>query len=321
MNPIKQKIGKLYVRHFANLASWFRGLLNIGVAFQRLFGAERCEAFSRRLRQLTKGRTPVWLSTLPAASRPVYARNELIRLTKESTVVYWPSCVSQSFGSALNDDRVNIPNAVQSVLNKANLNVVYPQPTRGLCCGAYLRHKGLADAADQMQEELISTLWEVSSAGRYPVLADTSACSEALMAQARARGIHLYESSEFIDKFLLDRLDITPEIQRVAVFVSCATRQLGVESSFYRVVDKLTPDWVEPDGIDCCGSVGDQAFTQPERAQHALAYLPFQIDTCAYGISNNRMCEISLSRYGELTFYSLFEILDRCSQGRQSSSS
>lgn len=301
-----------YARHFAALSSWFRTGLRFAAGLQRLFGAQRCEAFSRRLRKLTANRTPLWLSTTPGRSRPVYARNELIRPSKESTVVYWPTCITQTFGKGLDDDRENIPVVVARVLQKAGLNVVYPQPTRGLCCGQALARRGYLTAADVMLEEVVSALWDISSAGRYPILVDTSACTSRVKERAQSRGIQLYDSSEFIDKFLIDRLSIEPEVQKVAAYIPNSCEQVKAQASFKRVMDRLAPGWVrtsieEPEKVDI-------SHMKPEESELLVSEKLKPVEGCVYGVSNSRLCEAVLSRYSGITFYSLFELLDRQSE-------
>ncbi|EAR10135.1 FAD-binding and (Fe-S)-binding domain-containing protein [Reinekea blandensis] len=309
-----RRLSALMARHFAAVASWVRFGLMLSAGVQRLFGANRLEQASLRIRQWSGQRTPVWLSSTPRRSNPIYARNERIDPNARDTVVYWSSCASQSMGPALNEDRRPIPDAVRSVLEKARLNVVYPQPTRGLCCGQPFRSKGQNQEADLMMNEVLDALWEVSSAGRYPVLADASPCSLQVREEAEKRGIHLYDSSAFIDRFLLSRLEFEPEPLPVAVHVTCSTQKQGLERSLLRVLDKVAPNWTRPEGIYCCGFAGDKGFTQPELNASALKSLAGQVKDCRYGISTSRTCEIGLSRHSGLTYYSLFEVVDRCSK-------
>jgi D-lactate dehydrogenase len=303
-------IAKFLGRHFASVASWFRGGLFVGSLVQAVVGVLRIERWSQYLRKWT-GFTPLWLSTTPGRTKPIYARNERIDPTAQDTVVYWASCVSQSMGKSKVDDRKAIPQVVRSVLEKAQLKVVYPQPTRGLCCGQPFRSKGHNTTADRMMNEVLDALWEVSSGGRYPVLSDTSPCALQLKNEALKRGIHLYDSSEFIDRFLLNRLHIDPEQKPVAVHVTCSTQKQGLESSFKRVLNKVTPNWTQPQDISCCGFAGDKGFTLPELNESALKGLAVQVKDCEFGISTSRTCEIGLSKHSGLTYYSLFEVLDK----------
>lgn len=309
-----RRVASGLARHFAAVAGWFRFGLMLSGGMQRLFGAQRLENASVGLRRLTRQRTPLWLTTTPQRARPIYARNERIDPNARDTVVYWSSCASQSMGPALNDGRQAIPDAVRSVLEKARLNVVYPQPTRGLCCGQPFRSKGHNQEADQMKNEVLDALWEVSSAGRYPVLADASPCSLQIREEAQKRGIHLYDSSEFIDRFLLSRLHIEPETAPVAVHVTCSTQKQGLERNLLRVLDKVAPEWTRPEGISCCGFAGDRGFTEPELNASALKDLAEEVKDCRYGISTSRTCEIGLSKYSGLTYFSLFEVVDKCSK-------
>lgn len=307
-----KRVAAFAARHFAAAASWMRFGLMISTGFQRLIGAQRLENASARVRRLSGQRTPLWLTSTPGRARPIYARNERVDPSALDTVVYWSSCASQSMGPALNEDRQAIPVAVRSVLEKARLHVVFPQPTRGLCCGQPFRSKGHNQEADRMKNEVLDALWEVSSGGRYPVLSDMSPCSLQIQQDAQKRGIHLYDSSEFIDRFLLSRLSIEPETMPVAVHVTCSTQKQGLERGLLRVLDRIAPDWTRPDGILCCGFAGDKGFTQPELNASALKNLAAEVKDCRYGISTSRTCEIGLSRHSGLTYYSLFEVLDRC---------
>ena len=307
-------LAQLLARHYAAVAGWTRAGLVLASTAQRLLGAQRLEDWSKTVRGWTGQRTPLWLTTTPGRAKPIYARNERADPGASDTVVYWASCVSQSMGKSIADDRQPIPTAVRSVLNKAQLHVVYPQPTRGLCCGQPFHSKGHQAIAERMMNEVLDALWEVSSGGRYPVLSDTSPCSLQLRAQASKRGIHLYDSSEFIDKFLLNRLHIDPVADKVAVHVTCSAQKQGLEHSVKRVANRLTPNWVQPDGIACCGFAGDKGFTQPELNASALKTLAPQVSDCSFGVSTSRTCEIGLSKHSGLTYYSLFEVLDKQSK-------
>ena len=311
-----QRLAESLGRHYATLTSLTRGGLWMAQGMQRLAGAERLERWSVKVRSLTGGRTPLWLATTPGPARPVHAPTRSTTPSDKDTVVYWAACVTQTMGPALNDNRQPVPKAVLSVLRKAGLEVVMPQPTRGLCCGQPFQSKGHPDIANSQRHELVDELWEVSSGGRYPVLADTSPCSLRVRKEAEARGIQFYDSVDFIDRFLLDRLSIQPEQQPVAVHMTCSVQRQGIEGSFKRVLNKVTPDWRQPEGMACCGFAGDKGFTKPELNQSSLKHLAEEVSGCAYGISTSRTCEVGLSSSSGLTYFSLFEVLDNVSSAK-----
>lgn len=310
-NQPYRRFSEYLSRNFAAVASWVRLLLAISYRNQQIFGPERLERWSAVVRRFTRNKTPLWLSTTPGRGRPIYARNRGARPDSKDTVVYWSSCASQSMSAGVGEDRQAIPTTVASVLQKANLTVVYPQPTRGLCCGQPFRSKGQPVDADRMRDEVVDALWEVSGAGRYPVLSDASPCSLQVKQYALERGIKVYDSAEFIDRFLLDRLNISPREAKTAVHIPCSARKQQLEKSFQRVLNRLAPDWVIPEDIQCCGFAGDKGFTLPELNQSALRLLNQQVKDCDLGISTSRTCEIGLARHGGIPYYSLFDILDR----------
>jgi D-lactate dehydrogenase len=55
-------------------------------------------------------------------------------------------------------------------------------------------------------------------------------------------------------------------------------------------------------------------FMNPDLSEQSLKALPEELKGCVYGVSNSRTCEIGLSRYSGITYYSLFELLDRHSE-------
>ncbi|WP_189612506.1 FAD-binding and (Fe-S)-binding domain-containing protein [Saccharospirillum salsuginis] len=312
-----ERLARSLGRHYATLTTLTRGGLWMAQTMQRLAGAERLERWSVKMRDLSGGRTPLWLATTPGPGRPVHAPTRMTRPSDENTVVYWAACVTQTMGPALNDGRQPIPKSVLSVLRKADLDVVMPQPTRGLCCGQPFHSKGHPKVGDAQRRELVDELWEVSSGGRYPVMADTSPCSLRVRKEAEARGIQFYDSADFIDRFLLDRLDIDPEQEKVAVHTTCSVQRQGIEGSFQRVLGRITPNWQQPEGMNCCGFAGDKGFTRPELNQSSLKHLAREVKGCSYGISTSRTCEVGLSRSSGLTYVSLFEVLDKVSTAKK----
>lgn len=311
-------IAKSLSKHYAALTSFVRAGLMMTSALQWVLGPQRLERWSFTLRRVTRGRMPVWPATAPKKSTPVYARIRSAAPTDENTVVYWPSCVSQTMAGAISDGRQPIPDAVRSVLVKAGLTILYPQPTRGLCCGQPFASKGHNREANMMMNEVLDALWEVTGGGRYPVLSDTSPCALQLHKAAQQRGIQLYDSPAFIDRFLLNRLELDPEQKPVAVHITCSSQKQGSEASLKRVLDKIAPNWMQPSDIYCCGFAGDKGFTLPELNASALSSLAEKTSECAFGISTSRTCEIGLSRQSGLTYYALFEVVDRVSAPKQS---
>ena len=75
--------------------------------------------------------------------------------------------------------------------------MITPERHRNLCCGQPFNSKGLAPEAARKGEEAIVALIKASDNGRWPVLTDTSPCSQALKKVAAGR-LPLLDIAEFL---------------------------------------------------------------------------------------------------------------------------
>jgi D-lactate dehydrogenase len=127
--------------------------------------------------------------------------------------------------------------------------------------------------------------------------------------------LNIYEPFEFIQKYLLDNLSITPSAETVAIHVTCSSRKMGLEGVFTDVAGRLAAEAIYPEEVTCCGWAGDRGFNFPELTASALSSLkPSLQGRCAAGYSNSRTCEIGLSQHSGIYYKSIFYLLDRCSR-------
>ena len=180
--------------------------------------------------------------------------------------------------------------------------------------------KGYVEAGKKASDELESALTKASENGKYPILCDMSPCLYTMHANMDAK-LKLYEPAEFITKYLLPKLKITPKHEKIAVFAVCSSKKLGVDNMLYDLA-KLCSDDVVVIESNCCGFAGDRGFTYPELNTHGLRHLREQIDgradgsgkPCVEGYATSRTCEIGLSRNSGVTFRSILYLLDEVSE-------
>ncbi|MFZ1984769.1 MAG: (Fe-S)-binding protein, partial [Desulfatitalea sp.] len=159
-------------------------------------------------------------------------------------------------------------------------------------------------------------LWQATEHGRYPVLCDTSPCTER-MRRTLDRRLQLFEPVEFIWTYLLPRLKVVPLPERVALHVTCSARKLGLEEMFLKVARACAAEVVAPERVGCCGFAGDRGFSYPELNRSALTHLRSAVaDVCREGYSNSRACEIGLSLHGGIYYRSILYLLERCTRRR-----
>ncbi|MGF1742333.1 FAD-binding oxidoreductase [Vibrio profundum] len=298
--------------HFSTCEKVMKAGLKINRVLNRLIGDKTMSCLSKGARAITKGRSPHWLAELPqsnchSAAAPVRHSN-----SKNKKVVYLPSCASRAMGASSQDtDQRSLTEVTLSLLGKAGFEPIIPATVSELCCGMPYDSKGMTNIADSKLLQLETALWEASKQGTYPVLFDTSPCTHRARNQI-ASSMQVFEPSEFVDKFLLEHLSITPKRETIMLHVTCSARKMGLEQSMVSLAKRCAEKVVVPEHIQCCGWAGDKGFTTPELNQSALQCLKQQVPAgCTKGFSNSRTCEIGLSHHSGITYQSILYLVDQ----------
>lgn len=302
-------------QHFAGTLTGARAVLGMADAAHAVLGTAAMTAVTRGLRIASFGTLPVWNAHLP---RPVSPKLTGTSTGADLKVVYFPSCVARTMGPARGDsDGVAVYEAMLSLLAKAGCDVVFPEGMDGLCCGQPFESKGFPSEADHKTRELEGRLLLASDGGRHPILFDTSPCAYR-MRQHGDRRLRIHDPVEFIEKFLLERLELTRVPGPVALHVPCSATKTGLAERFRKVASACAEQVIVPSGIGCCGFSGDRGFTYPELNASALAALPEALPAgCEAGYSSSRTCEIGLSLHAGIPYRSLAVLVDRCAAPRK----
>ena len=229
--------------------------------------------------------------------------------TGRPKVVYFPSCINQSIGTAVRDkEKRPLVEVTVEVLEKAGFEVIFPEAMNRLCCGTPWESKGFFDIADARSRQLESALMKASNDGAYPVLCDTSPCIHR-MKKVMTEKLDLYEPVEFIHDHLLDKLELKKTAEPLAFHVTCTSTKMGLQDKFIVVARACTEHPLFPEEVGCCGFAGDKGFFHPEINSWALRNLKLQVDRLQAGYSNSRTCEIGLSRNSGIDYRSVMYLV------------
>ncbi|MDF1574776.1 MAG: FAD-binding and (Fe-S)-binding domain-containing protein [Bacteroidales bacterium] len=290
-NPIATRIGE----HFPAIHFFVRSGLGFMTALYRLIPFKKIWIWDHHMPR------PVRKSALKA---PEYSGEK-----GKKKVVYFPSCINQSMGTAVREkQKKSLVKVTVEVLEKAGFEVICPEHMNRLCCGTPWESKGFFDIADAKSGELEKALLKASQDGAYPVLCDTSPCTHR-MKRVMTNKLDLYEPVEFIHDHLLDKLDLKKTKEALAFHVSCTSTRMGLEEKFRAVARACTENPVFPEEVGCCGFAGNKGFTRPEINTWALRNLKLQVDRLAAGYSNSRTCEIGLSRNSGIDYRSVMYLV------------
>jgi D-lactate dehydrogenase len=310
MGNTGEKIGKLVADNFHGVKTGLRAVLGVAGIAHDILGDKVMGTVAKGMHAVG---APLWTPAFPKsynASRRLDANHE-----SELKVVYFPSCLNQTMGTDKASKGLKpLAEEMVELLQKAGYQVIFPKRMDSLCCGTIWESKGLPAIADEKVKELENALWEASNHGKYPVICDQSPCLHRM--KHNITKVELYESAEFIWKFLKDRLIFTKKDIPVALHLTCSTKLMKIDKIVQDLAMMCSSSVLIPEGVGCCGFAGDKGMTHPELNAYALRKLRRQIEEngIEVGYSNSRTCEIGLQTNSGIPYRSIVYLVNSCTE-------
>lgn len=304
-----KKIAHYAQTHIAPITQMTRFGLNAAAFKAKVFGYQNFTRITQGFSKLTGDRSPIWHEAMPRGAKAELPQAQ----GSNGKAVYFSACVTRSMGTAVSDSETrDLPEVMQSLMQKAGFAMITPKALSGLCCGLPFASKGLPDSAAASMSELEAILWEASEQGKYPIVCDTSPCTLRLI-ECATQPMKFYETAGFIHAFLLPHLTLKPQAEPIALHITCSARKMGLDKVLRELVKRCAPQVIEPEEEGCCGFGGDKGFMTPELNAAALARLKQQLpETCHEGVSNSRTCEIGLTLHSGRQYRSVAYLVERC---------
>ncbi len=308
--------------NFATVSKVTRSTLAIADITHRVLGSKLMTGLTGTARKLSRGVVQQWTPEMPTAAKSVATLSTMVRTLNQQLaanaprVVYLPSCASQVMGPARNEpESTSLTEKTIRLLNKAGLHVIIPEQLSSLCCGQPFASKGMNDQAQQKLDQWQQAMISASNDGEYPIYCDTSPCVLRANNGPLDSRLSLYEPLKFIHLFLLDRLELQPVDETIAVHITCSTERLGHAPLLIDIARRCANRVFVPEEITCCGFAGDKGFSIPELNEAALHTLKQQLPSdCREGVSTSRTCEIGVSTHSGIPYHSIVYLLDRVSK-------
>lgn len=280
----------------------------------KIFGTKILSTSSSLLRKISLNKIPRWTKYLPKGAGRIDVSTTNVSDLK---VVYFPSCITRTMGIASDyNTKDSIPTVTKRLLEKAGYQILYPKNLTNLCCGMAFNSKGFVKQGNKKAEELINACLLASNNGEYPVLFDMSPCLYRMKEYLASRNgggksLKIYEQVEFINDFLIDKLNFVEKKDSIAIHVTCSSTKMDLEQKFINVAQKCAKQFIVPQHVGCCGFAGDRGFSYPELNKSALKDLKKEIPyNCKEGYSNSRTCEIGLSEHSGINYKSIVYLVD-----------
>ena len=313
INPPAPGLAKKIYDNFSSTLEMCRA----GVSLEGIAGAiitqKAISKITEGLHGVT-GVTPYVPKTTPKANR--YKLKNRIKPTNFEKVVYFSTCANRAFRQNQGyDDQRSLQQVVESLCNKAQIDIIYPEHIENLCCG--LSFENYDDVHERAVKDLHDALMKASQNGKYPIVIDHSACFN--HAFKHMPDLEINDISEFLCKFVVSRLDITKCDERVIVHKQCKIKVLG-KSQYIEDLARLCSDHVfNIKSFACDGFAGQKGFFTPELNKVATKDLASEVAEygATLGVSSSSTCEIGLGESGGIPFVSVAYLLDRCSKAKK----
>ncbi len=307
--------------HFAGVSSASRTVFKLADITHGLIGSKAMRAVTGAARKISGGAVQQWTPSMPSAAPKIKPLEDHRASTfkSERKVVYLPSCASRTMGLQRgSSEQQSLAEVTVALLNKAGFEVIYPENLDALCCGMPFQSKGLFEAANSKALQTEAALLTASNNGDYPIYSDTSPCTLRMQESIDNR-LQIFEAVQFIQQFVLERLQITPVQEPIALHITCSSARMGLADNLVSLAKACAREVIIPDQITCCGFAGDKGFSTPELNASALRSLKDSLPSnCREGFSTSRTCEIGLSEHSGIEYKSIVYLLERCSQPRTS---
>ena len=315
------QVGEFAANHMAGIKSGLRVVLDVAHLAHVTLGPA---LMTHVCRSMNKMGLPLWTTAMPKKKRQPKPSDLTQFIIEKSIpqkdgqhsplrVVYFPSCINQTMGLSKEAPvKHSLVDEVIQLMAKAGYEVIFPEGMEKMCCGQIWESKGMLDIADRKSAELEAALWKASEEGKYPVLCAQSPCLHRM--RKVMKKMKLYEPAEFIMTYLVDRLDFHPTDKRIALHLTCSTRQMGVDKDMIALAKMCSNNVFIPEGVGCCGFAGDRGFTFPELNKYGLRKLRPQIEAnkIEVGYSNSRTCEIGLETNTGIPYMNIVYLVHEC---------
>lgn len=314
-NTNTNKVAQVLADNFSSVSSVAKFGLNGIALLNKVIGRKATYTGFTVINRLTKNKIPKWYPAWPAGAKSNKNCQKSITANFVDKVVYIPSCANRIFAADNRaEDKRPLPEVMQSVLSKANIAIILPEGINDFCCGMPWASKGLNEIASQKRQAFIELMIKASRNGKWPVITDASPCALTVNSNEDTV-LKIYEASEYIAKFVLNKLAITKSFDIFMLHKTCSSLKMDQGIHLERIAKACSNNVIIPENVNCCGFAGDKGFYLPELNKNALRALPEQVPSlCNRGLSNSRTCEIGLSEHSKISYQSFLYLLDEVSE-------
>jgi D-lactate dehydrogenase len=337
ISPRAEQTANWIAEHFALTESVVGNAVRLGHLADSVIGVNRVKSVIRTAEKITGTTLPKWNAHVP------YTDSKFSRLlshqrlesldssAQEKQFIYFPSCISRQLGKPNHDSRYSnselnsLAETLILIAQRANFHLQIPENISGTCCGMPFHSKGYTKAYQLSLHETIVKFWGWSKGGKYPIVIDTTSCTQTLRScgndlspkdKEQWKKLTLLDSLEFLHDYVLPELNIQPVDEDVILHPNCSARKLGLDARMLAIAQKCAQTATVPLNLGCCGFAGDRGLLFPELTASATQKESAEVNEREYGgyYSSNIPCEIGMSEATGRDYTSIVYLVERASR-------
>jgi D-lactate dehydrogenase len=324
---IKDEKSALWI---ANHFTFAERSIGIGVALghiaEKAIDVNGINSVIQTAERISKTTLPKWNSSVPQSTK------NLSTSRGEKDFVYFPSCISRRLGTPRDshfksDCHLSLAETFTTIASRANINLYIPSNAIGHCCGMPFASKGYKQASQLALHQTLMQMWIWSEHGNYPIVIDTTSCTHTLRTCADGLNeedkeiweqLTILDGIEFLNDFILPKLELNPVDDEVILHPNCSARKLGLDIKMLSIAMHCAKSAAVPLNLGCCAFAGDRGLLFPELTKSATEKETAEILEKEYGgyYSSNITCEMGMSEATGKDYTSIVYLVERASRAQ-----
>ena len=265
---------------------------------------------------------PLWSGQIsyPPDLSIIKRRKHVANNAAESTVVYFPSCISRMMGS-YEGKKKNLLETFMSICNKSGIEVKVLDNSSGSCCSQVFSSKGFKGAYHFTANNIVERLWKSSNEGAYAIVIDVSSCAYTLHKIRPALTQHnkdkfdrliILDSVDFLHDKVMPLVTVKQRKSNIVLHPVCSLEKMKTEYKFIRLAKNFADGVTIPENAGCCGMAGDRGFLFPELTASATKPEGQEVSEKKYEgyYSSTKPCEMAMSAAVKENYESILYLVD-----------
>lgn len=327
ITPRGERVANWLAEHFALTEFAIGNAVRLGHLAESVIGPNGVRSVIETAEKISSTTLPKWNKHIPYSDSKVsrlwiHQRQEAL---DSEQFIYFPSCISRQLGQPKSDNQLSLAEALTLIAQRANINLEIPDTISGTCCGMPFHSKGYTKAYQLSLHNTITNFWAWSEGGRYPIVIDTTSCTQTLRICGNDlnredkelwKKLTIVDGIEFLLDYVLPKLEFHPIDEDVILHPNCSARKLGLDAKMLAIAEQCAKSVTVPLNLGCCGFAGDRGLLFPELTASATQKESAEVNEYEYGgyYSSNIPCEIGMSEATGKDYTSIVYLVERASR-------